>query len=303
MENSVKRNTYFAATLYALIIGFSFLFVKLALIVTDPLNILAHRFTISFVVASIPVVFGWIKLDITFKDMLPILPISLFYPTLFFAFQAFGLVYISSSEAGIIQATIPIFTMILATFFLKENSSRLQKLSLILSVSGVIYIFVMKGIDLKPASSIGTLMIILSSLSSAGYNVLARKITKKYKILDLTYMMTFIGFLSFNLISIIDHGIHGTINVYFKPFINPLFLISVLYLGILSSLITSLLSNYTLSKIEASKMSVFNNLSTLITMIAGVIFLQESLSYFHIIGAVMIIGGVIGTNFLDKKTP
>lgn len=303
MENSVKRNTYFAATLYALIIGFSFLFVKLALTVTDPLNILAHRFTISFVVASIPVVFRWIKLDITFKDMLPILPISLFYPTLFFAFQAFGLVYISSSEAGIIQATIPIFTMILATFFLKENSSRLQKLSLILSVSGVIYIFVMKGIDLKPASSIGTMMIILSSLSSAGYNVLARKITKKYKILDLTYMMTFIGFLSFNLMSIIDHGIHGTINVYFKPFTNPLFLISVLYLGILSSLITSLLSNYTLSKIEASKMSVFNNLSTLITMIAGVIFLQESLSYFHIIGAVMIIGGVIGTNFLDKKTP
>lgn len=303
MENSVKRNTYFAATLYALIIGFSFLFVKLALTVTDPLNILAHRFTISFVVASIPVVFRWIKLDITFKDMLPILPISLFYPTLFFAFQAFGLVYISSSEAGIIQATIPIFTMILAAFFLKENSSRLQKLSLILSVSGVIYIFVMKGIDLKPASSIGTMMIILSSLSSAGYNVLARKITKKYKILDLTYMMTFIGFLSFNLISIIDHGIHGTINVYFKPFTNPLFLISVLYLGILSSLITSLLSNYTLSKIEASKMSVFNNLSTLITMIAGVIFLQESLSYFHIIGAVMIIGGVIGTNFLDKKTP
>lgn len=301
MKNVNKKNAYFAASLYALIIGFSFLFVKLALTVTDPLNILAHRFTISFLVASIPIVFGWIKLDITFKDILPILPISLFYPTLFFAFQAFGLVYISSSEAGIIQATIPIFTMILATFFLKEYSSRLQKVSLILSVSGVIYIFLMKGLNLKSASFIGAILIILSALASAGYNVLARKITKKYKIADLTYMMTFIGFLSFNLISIVDHGLRGTLNVYFKPFVSPLFVISVLYLGILSSLVTSLLSNYTLSQIEASKMSVFSNLSTLITMLAGVIFLNESLYYYHIIGAVMIIAGIIGTNFLDKK--
>lgn len=301
MKNVNKKNAYFAASLYALIIGFSFLFVKLALTVTDPLNILAHRFTISFLAASIPIVFGWIKLDITFKDMLPILPISLFYPTLFFAFQAFGLVYISSSEAGIIQAIIPIFTMILATLFLKEYSSRLQKISLILSVSGVIYIFLMKGINLKSASFIGAILMILSALASAGYNVLARKITKKYKIVDLTYMMTFIGFLSFNLISIVDHSLRGTLNVYFKPFVSPLFVVSVLYLGILSSLVTSLLSNYTLSQIEASKMSVFSNLSTLITMLAGVIFLKERLYYFHIIGAVMIIAGIIGTNFLDKK--
>ena len=48
-------------------------------------------------------------------------------------------------------------------------------------------------------------------------------------------------------------------------------------------------------------MSVFGNLSTLITMIAGVIFLNESLSYYHIIGAVMIIAGIIGMNFMHKK--
>jgi drug/metabolite transporter (DMT)-like permease len=53
-----------------------------------------------------------------------------------------------------------------------------------------------------------------------------------------------------------------------------------------------------LSKIEASKMSVFGNLATLISMIAGVIFLQEQLEYYHIIGAIMIIAGILGTNLL-----
>ncbi len=122
----------------------------------------------------------------------------------------------------------------------------------------------------------------------------------QYKPISLTYTVICIGFVSFNVMSIINHSLNGTLNLYFKPFTNPLFIVSIFYLGILSSLITSFLLNYSLSKIEASKMSVFNNLSTLITMMAGVVFLGEKLQYFHIIGSFMIILGIIGTNFGDK---
>jgi drug/metabolite transporter (DMT)-like permease len=270
--------------------------------VADPLNILAHRFTISFLTVLIPVLFGWIKLKITARDVLSILPLALFYPVLFFAFQVFGLVYVSSSEAGIIQAIIPVFTMILAIAFLKENINLLQKVFLGASVCGVIYIFAMKGIHLKSASSLGILVIMLSALSAACYNVMAKKITLKYKVMEITYIMTVIGFLSFNVLSVADHIVKNTLITYFKPFSSPGFLISIFYLGILSSLITSLLSNYTLSKIDASKMSVFSNLSTLITIFAGSIFLHEEIRYYHIIGAVMILLGIIGMNFLGRKS-
>ncbi|MBU5483266.1 DMT family transporter [Clostridium sp. MSJ-11] len=300
MKFSHKKKAYVAAILYALITGFSFLFSKLTLNLANPLDTLAHRFTVSFIFAFIPVLLGWIKLDITKKDILRILPLSLFYPIMSFGFQIFGLVYISSSEAGIIQATIPIFTMIFSTIFLKERPSILQKISILLSVAGVVYIFFMKAINLKSNIFIGIVLILLSSLSSAGNNVLARKMSGQYKPICLTYTVTAIGFVFFNIMSIINHSLKGTLNLYFKPFTNPLFVVSIVYLGILSSLITSFLVNYALSKMEASKMSVFNNLSTLITMIAGIIFLGEKLQYFHIIGAVMIILGVIGTNFLDK---
>lgn len=301
MKNSNQKMAYLSASLYALIIGFSFLFVKIALEVTNPLNTLAHRFTVAFIFASVPILFKWVKLNITIKDLLPILPISIFYPTLFFTFQTFGLVHISSSEAGIIQATIPIFTMIIASIFLKEKTGKTQKLSLLLSVAGVVYIFVMKGIDAGSTNFMGTLLILLCSISSASYNVLARKVTKRYSIIDLTYIMTLIGFISFNALSLIDYAVKGNIDLYFKPFTDTSFIISILYLGILSSVISSLLSNYTLSQIEASKMSVFSNLSTLITMVTGFLFLNENLYYYHLIGAIMIILGLLGTNFLDKK--
>jgi drug/metabolite transporter (DMT)-like permease len=293
------KMAYISAIVNALIVGLSFIFMKNALIYTDPLNILAHRFTISFITISIPILLRWVKVNISLKDMKKILPLSIFYPALFFAFQSFGLSYISSSEAGIIHATIPIITLILATFILKEKTTLLEKVSVFLSVGGVVYIFLMKGINFKSSSFIGIVLIFLSAISSSSYNVLARKIVQKYKFIDVTYVMIFIGFISFNVLSIVDRFYRGDLKTYFSAFSSQDFLISILYLGILSSVVTSLLSNYALSIISAPKMSVFNNLSTLVTMVAGVLLLNETLYYYHIIGIVSILIGVLGTN-LDK---
>ena len=293
------KMAYLSAIANALIVGLSFIFMKNSLIYTDPLNILAHRFTASFITISIPILLGWIKLNISLEDIKKILPLSIFYPTLFFAFQSFGLSYISSSEAGIIHATIPIITLILATFVLKEKTTLLEKISVFLSVGGVVYIFLMKGINFKSSSFIGIVLIFLSAVSSSSYNILAKKIVQKYKFIDVTYVMIFIGFISFNALSILDRLYKGDLKTYFSAFSSHDFLISILYLGILSSVVTSLLSNYALSIISAPKMSVFNNLSTLVTVIAGVLLLNETLYYYHIIGIVSILIGVLGTN-LDK---
>lgn len=298
---TTHKKAYMAALLYTLIIGFSFMFVKIALTEASPLDTLAHRFTIAFVFATIPILLKKARIKITMKSILPILPLALLYPTLFFTFQVFGLVYTTSSEAGIIQATIPIFTLILATIFLKEQSSIWQKFFIFLSVAGVIYIFTMNGLNVEAYSFKGALLILLSALSSACYNVLARKLTKQYSLFTLTYVITFFGFISFNGIAITNHLMEKSLTHFFSPFLSLEFVGAVLYLGVLSSLCTSFLSNYALSKIEASKMSVFSNLATLVTIIAGVIFLNETLHYYHLIGATVILIGVIGTNLLGKK--
>lgn len=276
------------------------MFVKLALSVASPLDTLAHRFTIALLLATIIILSKRIPVKITFKDAIKIFSLALFYPTFFFMFQVFGLVYTSSSEAGIIQATIPIFTLILAAFILKEYASKWQTFFIILSVTGVIFIFVMNDLNMENYSVMGTVLILLSALASALYNVLARKLTKHYSLFTLTFVMTFFGFVVFNGLSITDHMINKTLNSFFSPFASLEFIISVVYLGALSSLCTSFLSNYALSKLEASKMSVFSNLATLLTIMAGVLFLNETIHFYHIIGSIVIIVGVVGTNYIGK---
>ncbi|BBH23591.1 putative transporter YcxC [Paenibacillus baekrokdamisoli] len=298
---SSTQKAYTAALLYTIIIGFSFMFVKVALTAASPIDTLAHRFTLALLAASIPLLMKKVKFTMKWKDFLSILPLALLYPTIFFAFQVFGLTFSSSSEAGIIQASIPVFTLVLASFLLGETSTLQQKLATFISTVGVVYIFAMKGFNLTGSSFIGSILILLSAISAASYNVLARKLTKKYSLYELTYVMLLIGFIAFNAAALVQHQAANTLTSFFQPFTNSSFVLSILFLGVLSSFGTALLSNYALSILKASQMSVFSNLATLMTMVAGVLFLNEQLHYFHIIGAILIIGGVISTQVNFKK--
>lgn len=302
MKDKKSKKVYLAATLYAVITGLSFLFGKIALQTANPIDLLAYRFTASFVVILISVLLKWVNLKYSKESIIKILPLALLYPLLFFGFQTFGLQYASSSEAGILLAVAPVFTMILATYFLKEETTLLQKLSVVLSVVGVIYITLKKGADFEMGNLKGIILLVLSALSMSGYSVMARDLTKDFSSIELSYMMNIISFICFNILSLGKHLLSGTLSTYFAPLLSPSFIIAIIYLGVLSSLGTSLLTNYVLSEIEASKMIVFSNLGTVISIVAGVVFLGEEIFYYHILGSFLIVGGVLGTNFLDKKT-
>ena len=292
-----RKKAYLAALSLSIIVGFSFMASKLTLGVALPLETLAHRFTVSFLVLAGLVVSGTFKIHFTREEVLSILPLSVFYPILFFSLQLYGLQYIASSEAGIIQATVPIMTLILAGIFLKEKLNRRQQLFMVLSFSGVVYISLMKGLGFTNGSFLGIILIAFSALASATSNVLSRKFSRKFGFKKLTTMAIIVGFLFFNLLNLGVHLADGNLTAYFDPLKERTYLLSVLYLGTLSTLGTSLLSNYALSKMEASRISIFNHLGTLITIFAGVVFLHEPLYSYHIIGASFILLGVIGVNY------
>ena len=218
---------------------------------------------------------------------------------LFFGFQHYSLLYISVSEGGIIQATVPFFTLLLATIFLKEYPTKVMFAFLCLCVFGVIYILIHSNTQAS-ASTLGIILMLLSTLANSAYNVLARKMSKTYSPINLTYAMLTIGMLGFNFLSLVDYIHRDRLKDYFIPFLTPSFLLSILYLSLFSSVLTAILSTYTLSQIEASKMSVFANLATLITIFSGILIFDESLQLYHLIGACFILVGVIGTNYCRR---
>ncbi|WP_282034680.1 DMT family transporter [Metabacillus indicus] len=294
---------YLAAILNASIVGLTFLFTKLALEDASPSDTLSYRFTLGFIVL--------ILIKIIFKVKLPaikskkalgyLLLLALFYPTMFFSFQAFGLLYTTSAEGGILMAFAPILTALLAALFLKERTNFVQVLFIFMSIVGVVSIFYMKGASIQMGSYLGYLLLFIACLSIAGYTVLARFLSVSYSPLQLSFIMVTFGFVFFNAYAIIQHAAAGDLMTYTSLWTNVPFLLYTCFLGVFATLLTSFLSNYILSKLPASQMSVFANLSTVISIAAGAIVLNETVYLYHWIGAFLIIAGVIGTN-ATKKT-
>ncbi len=297
---SETGKAYLAAVLQSVIIGLSFMFVKIALQSAAPLDLLAHRFALALVAAVIPLALGKARISIHGKDITGILPVALFYPLLFFSLQTFGLRFIASSEAGIIQATAPIFTLLLAMPLLGERSNATQIFFILLSVAGVLFVSVMKGVRAEGYAVSGVLLVLGSTLSGGFYNVLARRFSRRFSVYNMTFAMALLGFCVFTGICLIRHAAADGLNAFFAPLANPSYLAAVIYLGVLSSFCSSFLSNYALSKISASKMGVFGNLPTAIALFAGAFFLDETLRWYHFAGAALIVAGVIGANRTKK---
>lgn len=299
---SNEKKAYLAIILEFLIIGFSFMFVKIGLEYVGPMEQLALRFLVSFICASIPFIIGREKLSIEKQDFLKFLPVAIFFPLLFFVFQNFGLLYATSSEAGIISATLPIMMVIVAYFILGETTTNLQKLFIIISVVGVIVMSKTGSNNAGKVSILGIGLLLLSTFSNAIYNVLTRKFSNDYTVYEFAFLISLTGFVVFSVISLIQSLSSGTSFIaMFGALKEGRFLFSILFLGILSSFCTVLLNAYGLRYLEASKVGVISNIAAVVALLAGVLILGEPLSINQIIGMIIIFIGVFGTNYSGKK--
>ncbi|NLA48694.1 MAG: DMT family transporter, partial [Bacteroidales bacterium] len=192
--NSDKKEAwaYIGLSLMTLIIGFSFIFVKLALRHASAIDLLAHRFTAATAgLLTYYAIYRKRRPAIERKNIPSLLLLSLFYPLMLFAFQTLGLKYTSASEAGILSAITPVITVILALFILRERNSLLQNICVLLSVAGVAYIMYRNGLNTVSGESMkGNLLILLSVLSIAFYYVLGRKANKQHNSMDITFFMS-----------------------------------------------------------------------------------------------------------------
>lgn len=293
----MKNNKpYLAALSYSLFVGLSFLVTKLVLPYASAGLILAHRFTIAFMAYLLYLLISKKRLSVTKHVLKATVTISLFYPLLFFTLQLYGLQGARSSDAGIIFATVPIM-IILLSLFLGKVPSKLQTLSILLSVTGVIYMF-MGNLSLEARNPIAILLLFLSALSFAIYTIMVNKLLKNLSVHQLTFMIISIAFIAFNSFYIVGQpSLTSALVNYWAPLSTPSYLMGIIYLGFFASVAASFASNYALKFLSAAQFSVFSNLSTLISIIAGAILLGESLTPRHYLATLLIILGLLGTNF------
>jgi len=295
MNKTFELNPILGGVIYSSLFGFSFMFVKIGLDgVGDAFHLLALRFLMAFLFIEALRQFGVIKINLANKNIMPVLFLSLLQPIIYFVFEAIGIAMTSSSQAGIMIAFLPIMTMILAKFILNEFTTQKQMMFILLSLAGVMFVNVNSfsaGVSLN-----GIIALFIAVLSASLFSVYSRKYSTQFTPSEITYVMMVSGAIVFNGIELFRRFSSGTFSTYFAPLADLNTLIAILFLAIFASVLVFITLNYVLSKVEASKISVFSNFTTFIAICAGVLIMKEPFTLNHAIGSSLIIIGVWGVN-------
>ena len=105
-----------------------------------------------------------------------------------------------------------------------------------------------------------------------------------------------VGALAFNLVGISQAIINNNFLKFFSEFANIQVALDIAYLGVLSSIVAFFLLNYSLSKMEASKVGVFMNITPIVSVIAGVFLRGEKFYFIQIVGSFIVLIGLWGVN-------
>ena len=112
-----------------------------------------------------------VKIRLTGKDILAILPLAVFSPVIYFVGETYGIAYTSSSLSGIFMSLIPIFTAGLSYIMLKEGVNKKQIIFILLSVAGVAIISSTSISSGQTQRGLGILCLVLAVVSAAFYAV------------------------------------------------------------------------------------------------------------------------------------
>lgn len=288
---------YLAGIAWSSIFGLSFLVTKGGLESFSPFELLFLRFLVATFLMSLLARLRLLRLSYRGKPLGLLALLCLFQPLLYFACETLGLKETASSTGGLILGAMPALVALLGALMLKEGLVPRQVAGLVLSLSGVALIVVLgrSASHEGQADSLRGVLLLLGALLSAGfYNVYSRRASAWFSPAETTFAMMATGAVVFGIVALGQRAIQGGPGLLSR--ISSSALLSVGYLGILSSVLAFFLVNLTLQRLKASQSAVFGTLTTLVALAAGAFFKGEALGPLRIVGSVMIVVGVWATN-------
>ena len=276
------------ASLGQIVWGFNVLFSKVAMQTAPPNVLLSIRFLLAALIMTMMIVFGKSKVSFHGKDLKPLLLLAVAEPVYFY-FESYGILYTNATFAGVVLAVVPVVAIVLAILFLKEFPTKSQAVFCLLPVAGVI-LMTAAGSSLGIIQPIGVFFLMGACLSSAAYKTANRKSAEEYTPFERTYIVILCCAVVFTISAI--YTVKRDLSAYLRPLAEPTFLFSVLMLSVFCSVICNMLVNYAAGKMSVVKLSSLGSLSTLCSMFAGAIFLDEPLTLDLLLGSILILVGI-----------
>ncbi len=269
--------------------GTSFLFTSLAVETIDPLSIVFYRVFIGAIVLTLYLYVQHKRLPSSYKSWMIFLLFGFIGNLLPFFLISWGQQTIDSGLAGMIMAIMPLITMLLAHYFIVgEDLNRFKIIGFLLGITGV-------GLLLGPIFS-GSMQEMLSGIAIfiaascyAVNSILVRRLPRFDPVIagaGLLIAASSALFVPWLLLSMPVIGISSTTSI-----------ISLIWLGIGPTGIATIILFSVIDRAGPTFLSTINYLIPVVAFLAGVMLLNEPLSWMSLLALMIILLGISFTRF------
>ena len=269
------------------IFGVSFLASSVALAQTAPLVVLAVRFLTAFAALNLIVILFRIPMRFRGKPIGRLLLLGIVHPVIYYICENYGISMTSTSFSGLMLGTIPVFGLLLGRLFLNESISHLQWACAAVSIVGVGLTSAGGEVSFSP---LGAVLLLCAAADAALSNVLSRDTSRHFSPMERTYVMFAFGSVVFPTIALFQN--RRDLAALLVPLTSPSFWAAVLFLSLASSLGAFLLLNYAAGHMASSRVSLFTNCSTVISVLLGIFVMGDAFSPVQLAGVVLIVGSM-----------
>lgn len=210
-----------------------------------------------------------------------------------------GLNETSAPIGAVLMATLPVHVVILVLVFRLEKPSVTAFVGIALTMIGLAVIgsFSQHNGTGTVTTVRGIVFMVTSEFGYAIYTTFLKPYMKKYSALQVTGLVIFVSTLMYlgiywqNLIQLDIRSVH------------PIAWMNIFYSGFIGLLISNVAWNKSIVKIGSTRVSVYGNLPTAFALLLGAIFLKELLTFIQVIGALILLSGVILVQLRHRREP
>jgi drug/metabolite transporter (DMT)-like permease len=269
-------------TLCVIFWGYSFISTKIVLKELGPISIAFFRQIIASAILIPWLIYSKSYSKISIKCFFLIATSGFFGIVLYFLFENTGLQYTEASNASIIVAAVPIFTLISEVAFYKLKASINMFICIVASILGVYLVISVNGtLDFSSKRLLGNLLMIGAMAAWVVYTIINKSLVNSHSSIFVTTLQSVCSIFLF--IPFTIHEVSRWNRLTLVPLLN------LIYLGIFCSAFSYFFYIYASKRLGATVSSSFLNLIPVVSVIFGYMLLDEKLTLIQIAGMGLII--------------
>jgi drug/metabolite transporter (DMT)-like permease len=207
-----------------------------------------------------------------------------------FALVYWGQQYIPSALSSILFAAFPFWVAIFSHVFLADAKLDFYKIGgIVVGVAGLLIIFA-RDVHWTGTEGLWGMCAVLLSTALGGFSLV---VVKKYGMSISPFSLNFVAM---GMTAIILLGLSFPIEQTADVAWNTSAVVSVLYLAVISSVLTFVIYFWLLKKVEAVYLSLTTFVSPIIAILLGAMFMGEKLAPTVYVGAGLVLSGILFAN-------